>query len=258
MNVSFLLNMTRQDFRDRYAGSVVGVAWAVINPLIMILLYLIIFSEIMGAKLPGNSSLDSFSTYLISGLLPWFAFSNTFLRTTTVFQDKKHIVSKVRVNLYIFPAYIVLSESLTFAVSISLFILLYNTFLNGSLSLILLVFILLVFFLQQIFALAIGLMFSIFNVFFRDIKEFVTIFLNIWFWFTPIIWVPSIAPIWLQKIQEVFNPAYWFISSYQNIFVYGKTPELSHLMLLILCFLFFATISLLLLNFFEREVRDGI
>ena len=84
MNIRLILNLTRQDFRDRYAGSILGIFWALINPLVMITIYLLIFSEIMGAKLPGASNLDGFSIYLISGLLPWFAFSNTIVRTTSV------------------------------------------------------------------------------------------------------------------------------------------------------------------------------
>jgi len=178
MNIRLILNLTRQDFRDRYAGSILGIFWALINPLVMITIYLMIFSEIMGAKLPGTSNLDSFSIYLISGLLPWLAFSNTLVRTTSVFQDKKNIITKVKVNLKSFPIYIALSESLTFFVSIVVFLIIYFLFLNGKFTLILILPMFFLFFLQQSLAVALGLIFALANVFFKDTKEFVSIFLR--------------------------------------------------------------------------------
>ena len=59
-----------------------------------------------GFWLAGSSNLSSFSIFLISGLLPWLAFSSTVLRTSSSFLDKKSIITKIRVNLSFFFAYI--------------------------------------------------------------------------------------------------------------------------------------------------------
>ena len=258
MNIRLILNLTRQDFRDRYAGSILGIFWALINPLVMITIYLMIFSEIMGAKLPGTSNLDSFSIYLISGLLPWLAFSNTIVRTTSVFQDKKNIITKVKVNLKSFPIYIALSESLTFFVSIVVFLIIYFLFLNGKFTLILILPMFFLFFLQQSLAVALGLIFALANVFFKDTKEFVSIFSNLWFWLTPIVWVPTIAPVWLQKAQESFNPAYWFISGYREMFLFGAVPEFANLVSLMICFVILFVFGITLINILEKDLRDFI
>ena len=121
MNIPLIINLTLQDFRDRYAGSIFGVVWALISPVVMIVVYLIVFTEIMGSKLAGSSNLSSFSIFLISGLLPWLAFTSTILRTSSSLVDKKPIVTKIRVNLSLFLFHISLSELMTLMVSISAF-----------------------------------------------------------------------------------------------------------------------------------------
>ena len=77
---------------------------------------MIIFGNLMGAQLPGMSSVWGYGVYLISGLLPWMAFANTVTRSSTVFLDKKNIISKIHVDLPTLPLFIVISETITFCV----------------------------------------------------------------------------------------------------------------------------------------------
>ena len=122
MNYSLILNLARQDFTDRYAGSIFGIFWAFLHPLALISIYLVVFSKIMGSRLPGVSNIENFSVYLVCGLLPWIAFSNTIVRTTSVFQDKKHIISKIKLNLSALPSYVAVSEVITLVISFLIFL----------------------------------------------------------------------------------------------------------------------------------------
>ena len=122
MNYSLILNLARQDFTDRYAGSIFGIFWAFLHPLALISIYLLVFSKIMGSRLPGVSNIENFSVYLVCGLLPWIAFSNTIVRTTSVFQDKKHIISKIKLNLSALPSYVAVSEIITLVISFLIFL----------------------------------------------------------------------------------------------------------------------------------------
>ncbi len=256
MNYSLILNLTRQDFTDRYAGSIFGIFWAFLHPLALISIYLVVFSKIMGSRLPGVSNLENFSVYLVCGLLPWIAFANTIIRTTSVFQDKKHIISKIKLNLFAFPSYVVISETITFIISFLIFLVYYLFFLDFEISSNQIFCLLILLFLQQLVAFSLGLIFSIFNVFFRDTKEFAIIFINFWFWLTPIVWVPAIAPQWLIQFQNSFNPAFWFISGYRQLFVYSKTFGVSDLYNLILFAFVMLLVSLTSLRFLERDIRD--
>ena len=258
MNYSLIFNLTRQDFSDRYAGSVFGLFWSFVHPLALIFIYIVVFSKIMGSRLPGNSEVTNFSIYLVSGLLPWIAFSNTVNRITTVFNDKKNIITKIKLKLYVLPGSLAISESITFAISFTVFLFYYFFVVNFQIYPIFFVQFLILFFLQQMFAIALGLIFAILNVFFRDTKEFVSIFMNFWFWLTPIVWVPSIAPKWLNELQGSINPAFWIIDGYRQIFVYYEGIGYKQLIFLFIFTFLLFILSARFLKIFERDIRDLI
>tara|TARA_B100000963_G_scaffold359800_1_gene388260 strand:+ start:1205 stop:1981 length:777 start_codon:yes stop_codon:yes gene_type:complete len=258
MNIPLIINLTLQDFRDRYAGSIFGVVWALIGPLVMIGVYLIVFTEIMGSRLAGTSNLSSFSIFLISGLLPWLTFTSTVMRTSSSFIDKKPIITKIRVDLSLFLCHISLSEFITLLVSVGIFTAIYVHLLNEKISIYLLINLFCLLLVQQIFAYAIGVIFGVVNVFYRDVREFLSIFLNIWFWMTPIVWVPSIAPQWLQSLQSDVNPYFWFLEEYRGIFLHANVSQLDKfLFLMIISFVVF-TASIFFVKSLEKEIRDHL
>ena len=123
MNFSLIIELAKRDFTERYSGSALGFGWSFVYPVINILIYMIIFGSLMGARLPGMSSVWGYGIYLIAGLVPWMAFANTVTRSSTVFLDKKNIISKIHVDLPTLPLFIVLSETITFCVTFSIFLL---------------------------------------------------------------------------------------------------------------------------------------
>jgi len=255
VNLTLLANFAKQDLVDRYAGSLLGAGWTLIWPLVNILIFTLIFSGLMSARLPGVSSPYSYSIYLISGLIAWLAFANTVIRSTSVFADKSAIITKIRIQLPHLPLYIVLSESMTYVISLVLFIgflLLTGTPLAKTIILVPFVFLL-----QQIFAYALGFFFAIFNVFSKDAKEFVGVLFQVWFWLTPIVYVDVILPETVQKLL-VYNPAYAFIKAYHDIFVFGVLPDTQRLIYLAL----FTHVLLMLVYVFfkklEKDIRDFI
>lgn len=255
MNLGLLGELTKRDFTERYAGSVLGLLWTFIWPLVMIFIYTFIFSRVMGAKLPGLGSTYSYGVYLVSGLAGWTAFVNTVSRAADVFANKKAVISKIRISLPMLPFYIVLSESITYLITMAIyfvFLLIIGVPLHRSL--ILLPFI---FMLQQMFAYSLGLMSAVFQVFIKDLKEFVGIVLQVWFWLTPIVYVVDIFPESTARFMAL-NPAFLFIDSYHRIFYYGQDPSLKAL--LILTFLSHGTFALALWVFkkLEKDVRDFI
>ena len=169
MNLSLLIELTKRDFTERYSGSVLGVFWTFLWPLVYIFVYIVIFSQIMGARLQGSSSTYSYGIYLVAGILPWTAFANTVSRSATVLVDKKHIISKIRVNLTSLPLYVVMSESITFLITLTiyvLFLIVTNAPVHKTVFLLPAVYLV-----QQIFAFSLGFLISIFHVFVRDLKD---------------------------------------------------------------------------------------
>lgn len=134
------------------------------------------------------------------------------------------------IDLPTLPLYIVLSESITFVVTLLIFIGIL-VFTGSTLS-VYLVLIPVIYLIQQLFAYALGFFLGMFVVFLRDLKEVVSIVLQIWSWFTPIVYVFSILPSYVQDIM-MWNPADAFISAYHDIFVYHTIPSFFYLGILL-------------------------
>jgi lipopolysaccharide transport system permease protein len=251
--LSLLIELTKRDFTERYSGSVLGVFWTFIWPLVNIFIYTVIFSQVMGARLQGGSSTYSYGVYLIAGILPWTAFANTVSRSATIFADKKGIISKIKVSLPSLPLYIVMSESITFL--IALFIYMVFLLLTGTPLRITLVFLPVIYLVQQIFAFSLGFLITIFHVFIRDLKEITGIVLQIWFWFTPIVYVYDILPAFAKNLV-VLNPAFLFIKAYQDIFVLNNVPNFVNLLKLSVMAHLLLLAGYVIFKKLERDIRD--
>ncbi|MBY4676798.1 ABC transporter permease [Marinobacterium arenosum] len=258
MNKALLINFVRQDLIDRYSGSLLGGAWSFVMPLVNILIFVLIFSKIMGARLEilgAEFAEYSYSIFLVTGILGWNALSNTISRVTNVFSDKASLIGKVNISLVVMPVYIVLTETIIFAISylfFMFFILLIGFPLSWHFLLIPLIFVV-----QQLMAYALGFICAVLSVFFRDIREFVSVILQLWFWLTPIVYVVNILP---EKVRIFFmlNPAYHLVTAYRDLVMYQRMPDWTALSIL------FATSALLLMlgvwmfRKLERDIRDFI
>jgi lipopolysaccharide transport system permease protein len=255
VNFSLIIELAKRDFTERYSGSALGFIWSFIYPLINILIYMIIFGSLMGARLPGTSSIWGYGVYLISGLVPWTAFANTVSRASTVFLDKKNIIAKIHVDLPTLPLFIVISESVTFVVTLAIFlVILLITGISLSWYLVLIPFLYLI---QQVFAYALGFFLAMFVVFLRDLKEVVAIGFQIWFWFTPIVYVFDILPGFAQKIL-ILNPMLSVISAYHDLFVYQRMPSFYYLTIVLIISIVLIALDYVIFKKLEKDIRDFI
>ena len=100
----FIARNALSDVRHRYAGSVMGVAWNVLNPLAQILIYSLVFSHLMASRVPGAGSGAAFALYLCAGLLPWAAFSDCVLRGANAFIENAPYLKKLPIPEQVFVA----------------------------------------------------------------------------------------------------------------------------------------------------------
>ena len=256
MNLNLLAEFTKRDFTERYSGSILGVGWSFISPLVNIMIYTLIFSQIMNARLPGATGEEggySYSIYLISGLIPWMAFSNTVSRISTIYLDKKHIISKINISLFRLPLFIVLSESITFLITMFSFLGFFIvTGQKLSTAMLILPFVYVV---QQILAFALGFLLAQLTVFIRDLKEFTAILMQLWFWFTPIVYVVSIVPSSLSEIL-VYNPVYQIINIWHQVFVYQTIPDMTGIIVITIAAHALLFVTFLMYRILEKDIRD--
>lgn len=254
-NPGFILEITKHDYKERYAGSILGLTWAFISPLVPLFIYLIIFGQFMGARLPGRSDMSAYGIYLCAGLVPWTTFANTITRSTTVFLDKKNIIGKIPVSLPSLFLFVNLSEVVTWCIMMGFFFI-YLLFVDFTFTSQLLM-LPLILYLQQLFAMSLGLIFATLTVFLRDIKDVVGIVVQFWFWFTPLVYVLDIVPDFVQRLM-VFNPAFIFADAYHQIFVYHQALPTTGLVVLAIITHLLLAAGYALFSSLQKDIRDAL
>jgi lipopolysaccharide transport system permease protein len=219
----FVLSSIRNELISRFARSKLGGLWMIINPLSQVAIYALILSNVLAAKLPGVSNQYAYAIYLMAGLLAWTLFSEIIGRCLNLFIEQGNLMKKMSFPRITLPAIVVgsnlLNNILLFIAMLGIFAMLGHQFSVAMFWLIPLTLIVVV------FALGIGLMLGVMNVFLRDIGHFIPIIMQMWFWFTPIVYPVSIIPESYHYLLNL-NPLYPITNAYQQILVYGATPAL--------------------------------
>ena len=218
----FILGSVKREFQAKYRNSLLGAAWTVINPLAMIIVYTVIFSQIMRAKLPGVDSTFAYSIHLCAGILTWGLFAEITGRAQNMFLEHANLLKKLSFPRLCLPVIVVATAGLNFAIIFSLFtvfLILSGNFPGWSYLAILPVL-----GIQVVFAIGLGMVLGVLNVFFRDIGQLFGVVLQFWFWLTPIVYAITVLPKSVQPLIAL-NPMANLIVAYQNILVIGQWPD---------------------------------
>lgn len=251
----FIISSIKRDFQSRYQTSMLGALWLVLQPLAMILVYTLVFSQVMKARMPDNTGSFAYSIYLCSGVLTWGLFTEILDKSQGVFINNANLIKKLSFPKICLPFIVVVSAVLNFLIIFSLFIifLVFTGNFPGWLILSMIPVILL----QIAFATGLGMIFGVMNVFFRDVGQFVGVLLQFWFWFTPIVYVLNSLPQWAHKIL-MYNPVARLMQSYQGIFAYHKIPDWSSLLPVLILSIVFCAYGFILFRRHSAEMVDEL
>jgi lipopolysaccharide transport system permease protein len=219
----FILSSIKTEFRSRFARSKLGGLWMVLHPLAQVLVYALILSQIMKAKLPGVESQYAYPIYILSGMVGWTLFSEIVNRLLNVFIENANLLKKMVFPKLALPLITIGSSFINFAI---LFVMMYVVFgFLGHLPYHAIYWMPLLVVITIALGVGIGLFFGVLNVFIRDVGQVMNIVLQFWFWLTPIVYMSSIIP---QKYHTLLmlNPMTGIIMGYQNVLLYNKAPDL--------------------------------
>src|SRR5262245_25699200 len=101
-----IAGLVRRDLRARYAGSVLGALWTLLHPLLLLAVYVFVFSSILQVRFTAEGGSASFSLHLLAGLLPWLAFQEGITKATTAVVDNAGVVKSTH-----FPAAVLVVSS---------------------------------------------------------------------------------------------------------------------------------------------------
>ncbi|WP_036169894.1 ABC transporter permease [Massilia sp. 9096] len=218
----FISGSVKREFQNKYRNSLLGAAWTVLNPLAMIIVYTVIFSEVMGNRLRGVNSTFAYSIYLCAGTLTWALFAEITGRSQTVFLEHANLIKKLQFPRLCLPIIVVLNACVNFGIIFGLFTLFLVV--SGTFPGWIYLAIFPVLLIQILFAIGLGMILGVMNVFFRDVGQFFSILLQFWFWFTPIVYPVTTLPPAARDLLG-WNPMVPIITSYQNILLYGHAPQ---------------------------------
>jgi lipopolysaccharide transport system permease protein len=219
-----ITTFVQREIRTRYATSAVGLGWAVLRPLSLLVLYTFFFSRVMGVKFGENAGTRDFVFNLFCGMVPWLAFSDGISRATTAISDQAQLVKRVRFPSEILPVHQVL---VALAIeSIGLLILLGGLIAAGrppdwtllTLGLVLLP--------QFLFTTGVAWILASVSVFLPDVRHFVTFALTFWLYGTPIFYPLSMVPDrfeWLFRL----NPLTYLVEAYRAAVIEHHLPALA-------------------------------
>ncbi|CAM4396809.1 ABC transporter permease [Saccharibacillus endophyticus] len=219
LKYKFLLNeLVMRDIKIKYRRSFLGVLWTLLNPLLMMIVLTLIFSNIF------RFSIDNFPVYLLCGQLIFNFFSEASNMALTSILSNGSLIKKVYVPKYLFPLSKVFSSLVNlFASFVAL--LLVMIFTQSQITWTIL-FAPLPLLYICLFTLGVSLLLSALSVFFRDIMHLYGVLLTAWMYFTPVFYPLDILPEGIRSIVE-FNPLTSFINLFREVVMYNQVPTLS-------------------------------
>ena len=218
-NQMLIYEITKREISERYVGQVLGVLWAVGHPLIIMAVYLFIFTVVFKQKVSGiaNPPVDV-GRYIISGLIPWMCFQEVLNKSCTAFTQNASLVKQIVFPIEILPLKYVLAAFFSQVIT-TLILLVYMVCSGQKITLLLLL--LPVLWLTQIIAmLGTAYLLSSVGVFFRDLKDIVQVFSFVGMYLMPMFYLID----WMPKILRpaaYCNPFSYMLWCYHDIFYYG-------------------------------------
>jgi lipopolysaccharide transport system permease protein len=209
-----------RDLRTRYAGSTVGVVWAVANPLLQILILTLVFSYVLEVRLGGLPDVP-FPVVLAWGLFPWIGFQEGAARATTSLVENGILIKRMAFRPGVLAAQAVFAAAVQQLVALSVLALampLLGVRVAPSLPLCILPFLL-----QICLGVGVGWILGVLHVYFRDTAQVVVVALQAWFYLTPIVYTLKTAPQPLQRLL-LLNPLCGIVESYRGFALGGPVP----------------------------------
>jgi lipopolysaccharide transport system permease protein len=241
-----LFTFAARDLKVRYKQAIMGMAWAILQPLALMIIFTVVFSKL--AKVPSDGI--PYPIFSYCALLPWTFFATSINLGTPSLTNNMNLVTKIYFPRELLPFASVMACFVDFLIASTIFIGL-MFFYKVSLNIYML-WLPLIVLIQIIFALGIILFTSAGNVFFRDVKHIMPIAIQIWMYLTPIIYPISLVP---EKFQAIYmlNPMAGIIDGYRSVILKASPPDIKYLALA-----FVISIALFLVGYVTFKKAEGV
>ncbi len=211
--------LAKNDFKKRYAGSYLGAVWAMVQPVVTVVMYYIVFDVIMGSSRQLADDTVPYVLFLTAGLVPWFYFTESLQSGTNAMLEYNYLVKKVVFKISILPIIKIIAATFIHVFFIAILLIigaLYGYYPS--------LYTLQIFYYSFcLFVLVLGICYTTCSVivFFRDVGQIINILLQIGMWATPIMWDIHQFDSRVQMLVKI-NPLVYIVNGYRSS-VYEKT-----------------------------------
>lgn len=229
-NMGLIKELAKNDFKKKFAGSYFGILWAFVSPIVTICVYWFVFTVGMRG---GAGDVDGYPyvLWMIAGLIPWFLFSEILTGGTNVLIEYTYLVKKIVFNISILPVMKIVTATVIHLFFVLLMVAIF-AFTGHFPTLYMLQ---LPYYLIATWILSAALVFitSAIVVFFKDLTQVVTIFLQVFIWITPIMWQDTQMLAAHPAVGFIIrlNPMYYIVYGYRDAMIYHvwfwEKPEMT-------------------------------
>jgi lipopolysaccharide transport system permease protein len=218
-NRSLVGELVYRDIRGGHAGHGFGAIWVYVQPLVIVVTFMLVFGVVIGTKLAVTQTFPGdYTSYVLVGLVPWLLMQNALSRGPGIFLANANLVKQVIFPLESLPMANLIACFGVFAPSI-LVMLAYKLAWGGGLSATALL-LPVVLGLHGLLALGLILILSVITPFVRDVREFITVYLSIAMYFTPAVYLPDWVPALIRPVLYL-NPFSYVVWVYQDTLFFG-------------------------------------
>lgn len=226
--MNLTLTLALRDFRSKYAGSMMGAFWSVVNPLLLLAVFTFVFTIIFKVRFGDAPGLKYSALYIFAGILPWLAFQEPVGRGAFILIEHSNLVTKLNFPSRTLPASLALSAILGELAGLAI-LLVFSAFNQAPTWTIILLPVILL--LQLLITVGVALIVSAVNVFFRDLGQILPVLLMVWMYATPVFYSPEMVP---EKYRFIIlaNPITHVVEAYRAVIIKGVLPSASGMLFL--------------------------
>jgi lipopolysaccharide transport system permease protein len=245
-------SLASREVKLRYKQTIMGVSWAVLQPVVMMVVFTIIFSKFIKVSSEGLP----YPIFAYSALLPW-----TFFATSVSFGSESLIVNSNLVRKIYFPREVIplassIAAGVDFVVASVLFIAMmvyYHIPISHTLA-----FVTVLIPLHMLFTASVVLVLSATNVYFRDVRYAVPFVVQVWLYATPIIYSMKVVPERLRILYVAINPLAGIIDGFRSVILHQRPPTTAHLMVVAFVSLSLFFTAYVMFKRLERNFADVV
>ncbi|TET53241.1 MAG: ABC transporter permease [Actinobacteria bacterium] len=261
-----LLNLVKRELKVKYKRSVFGFLWSFLNPLVLLVVYSIIFGRLFGMDRgisAGFNGVKSFSAYLLTGLLAWSYLANSLIMAVGSIVDSGNLIKKIYFPRVIIPFASVFANLVNFGLELVVLFIFLSVL--GIYFYVQIPFLIVIILIETLIILGLSALVSLANVYFRDMKHLIQIVIQVWFFACPIIYpyifVSKFAASnnlsWLPSVY-LLNPMASVTVMYQKVFYFVQMPSFKMLVLWFSFAVVFFLASLAIFKAKEDEIASEV